>query len=209
VPTGVAMPDARAQLFEAAERVLLRDGPSALTSRAVTTEAGCAKGVLHRHFADFNTFLVDLILDRVASVEDQASALIEAAGTNTVEENLTRALVSLFDPVAMAVVGLLISRNDLRSLIRKIRPRGVPVLGEGTAMITAYLANERELGRVDPGADLDVVSPTLIGAAHLVFTDRDAEADERAVERVVTTVMSGLVTGRDEAREVEHEGTIG
>jgi DNA-binding transcriptional regulator YbjK len=36
VPTGVHIRDAREQLFKAAERVLLRDGPSALTSRAVT-----------------------------------------------------------------------------------------------------------------------------------------------------------------------------
>jgi hypothetical protein len=39
LPTGVALRDPREQLFDAAERVLLRDGPSALTSRAVTTEA--------------------------------------------------------------------------------------------------------------------------------------------------------------------------
>ena len=37
MPTGVAIRDARAQLFDAAERVLLRAGPNALTSRAVTT----------------------------------------------------------------------------------------------------------------------------------------------------------------------------
>ena len=57
MPTGVAIRDVRQQLFAAAERVLLRDGPSGLTSRAVTAEAGCAKGVLHRHFADFPLFV--------------------------------------------------------------------------------------------------------------------------------------------------------
>ena len=62
MPTGVALRDAREQLFDAAERILLRDGPNALTSRAVTTEAGCAKGVLHRHFTDFDAFLTDLVL---------------------------------------------------------------------------------------------------------------------------------------------------
>lgn len=44
MPTGVHVRDARRQLFEAAERVLLRDGANALTSRAVTDETGCAKG---------------------------------------------------------------------------------------------------------------------------------------------------------------------
>src|ERR1700685_1886226 len=81
VPTGVALRDAREQLFEAADLVLLRDGPGALTSRAVTTEAGVAKGVLHRHFADFDAFLAELIQDRIAGIEDQAAALRDSAGT--------------------------------------------------------------------------------------------------------------------------------
>ena len=80
MPTGVAIRDARQQLFDAAERVLLRDGPSALTSRAVTTEAGCAKGVLHRHFADFDAFLAELVRDRIARVEAQAAALRSPPG---------------------------------------------------------------------------------------------------------------------------------
>ena len=75
MPTGVAIRDAREQLFDAAERVLLRDGPHALTSRAVTTEAHCAKGVLHRHFADFDAFLAELVLDRIDRIGSQAAAL--------------------------------------------------------------------------------------------------------------------------------------
>ncbi len=79
MPTGVALRDAREQLFDATERVLLRAGPNALTSRAVTTEAGCAKGVLHRHFADFGTFLAELVLDRIAQIDHQAAALRASA----------------------------------------------------------------------------------------------------------------------------------
>src|ERR1700761_1713097 len=75
VPTGVAIRDPRGQLFGAAQRVLLRDGPSALTSRAVTAEAGVAKGVLHRHFADFEDFLTELALDRIAAVAARAAGL--------------------------------------------------------------------------------------------------------------------------------------
>ena len=66
MPTGVHLRDARQQLFDAAERILLRAGPNALTSRAVTDEAGCAKGVLHRYFTDFDAFLADLVLDEMA-----------------------------------------------------------------------------------------------------------------------------------------------
>src|SRR6202035_5109727 len=92
MPTGVAIRDPRGQLFDAAERVLLRDGPGGLTSRAVTAEAGVAKGVLHRHFADFEAFLTELALDRIARVSAQAAALRATAGSGTVAGNLAAAL---------------------------------------------------------------------------------------------------------------------
>src|SRR4051794_6501417 len=104
MPTGVALRDVRQQLFDAAERVLLRDGANGLTSRAVTEEAGVAKGVLHRHFDDFDAFLVDLVRERIARLDGQAAGLRDSAGTGTVAGNLTVALVDLFDPVAVAVV---------------------------------------------------------------------------------------------------------
>ncbi len=115
MPTGVALGDARQQLFDAAERVLLRDGLSGLTSRAVTIEAGCAKGVLHRHFIDFDAFLTDLVLDRTALVDGLAATLRDATGTGTVAGNLARALQELFGPLAQVILGLFISRDGLRA----------------------------------------------------------------------------------------------
>ncbi|MEU1786611.1 TetR/AcrR family transcriptional regulator [Streptomyces sparsogenes] len=194
MPTGVALRDAREQLFDAAERVLLRDGPSALTSRAVTTEAGCAKGVLHRHFADFDAFLAELVLDRIARVDDQAAALREAAGTGTVADNLTGALSELFESVAVAIVSLITFRDDLRARLRQDRPTGVPLLAEATAMIAAYLTAERDLGRVAADADVDTLAPTLIGAGHLLFADRrGAPPEAEAVRKAVTTVVGGVL----------------
>ncbi len=83
MPTGVAIRGPRGQLFDAAERVLLRDGPGALTSRAVTAEAGVAKGVLHRHFAGLDAFLAELALDHAVRIGAQA-ALRATAGSGTV-----------------------------------------------------------------------------------------------------------------------------
>ncbi len=194
MPTGVAIRDAREQLFDAAERVLLRDGPNALTSRAVTTEAGCAKGVLHRHFAGFDAFLAELVLDRIARIGTQTAALRESAGTGTVAGNLTGALTDLFGSVAVAIVGLVISRDDLRARLRQARPAGIPVLTEATAMIASYLTTERELGRIAADADVDTLAPTLIGAGHLLFAGREGTPPEAgAVRKVVTTVIAGVV----------------
>ncbi|MGI5404323.1 TetR/AcrR family transcriptional regulator [Streptomyces sp. CA-135486] len=193
MPTGVAIRDAREQLFDAAERVLLRDGPNALTSRAVTTEAGCAKGVLHRHFADFDAFLAELVLDRIGRIDHQAAALRDSAGTGTVAGNLTGALMALFGSVAVAIVGLVTSRDDLRARLRQAMPTGVPVLTEAAAMIASYLTIERELGRIAAEFDIDTLAPTLIGAVHMLFADRKGTPPEAgAVHKVVTAVIAGV-----------------
>lgn len=190
MPTGVAMRDARQQLFDAAERILLRDGPNALTSRAVTTEAGCAKGVLHRHFTDFDAFLTELVLDRVARVETQSATLRETAGTGTVTDNLVDTLTELFTSVAVAIVGLITFRDDLRTRLRAAGQTGVPILTEATAMIASYLAAERELGRVSGDADVETLALTLIGSGHLLFAGREGTAPEAdAVRKVVRSVM--------------------
>ncbi|TDD88705.1 TetR/AcrR family transcriptional regulator [Actinomadura rubrisoli] len=194
MPTGVALRDVREQLFEAAERVLLRDGPNALTSRAVTAEAGCAKGVLHRHFADFDAFLADLVLDRIARVEAQAAALRGSAGTGTVAGNLTGALTDLFGSVAVAIVSLVIFRDELRARLRRTTPTGIPLVTEAASMIASYLAAERELGRVAADADVDTLAATLIGSGHLLFADRSGAPPEAdAVCKVVTTVIAGVL----------------
>ncbi|MFL4492538.1 TetR/AcrR family transcriptional regulator [Streptomyces sp. VTCC 41912] len=194
MPTGVAIRDVREQLFGAAERILLRAGPNALTSRAVTTEAGCAKGVLHRHFADFDAFLAELVRDRIGRIEDQATALRAAAGTGAVADRLTAALLDVFGPVAVAIVSLVISRDGLRAQLRAGGSTGVPLLAEATAMLASYLTAERALGRVAADADVDVLAPTLIGAGHLLFADREGTTpDAPAVHRVVTAVIAGVV----------------
>lgn len=190
------MRDARAQLFAAAERVLLRDGPSELTSRAVTAEAGCAKGVLHRHFADFGTFLAEFVLDRIARLDEQAAVLRRAAGTGTVVGNLTHPLCDLFQSAAREILGLVTSRHELLARLRPTTPTGIPVLTEATAMFASYLRLERELGRVDPDADVDALAAMLVGTGHLLFAgQQNAPPESDAVAKLVTGVIAGAVPG--------------
>ena len=195
MPTGVAIRDVREQLFAAAERILVRDGPNALTSRAVTTEAGCAKGVLHRHFADFDAFLVELVLDRIARIDGQGAALRDSAGTGTVAGNLGGALTELFGSVAVAIVGLITFRDELRVRLRQVTRPGVPMLSEAVAMLASYLTAERAMGRIAADADVDTLALALIGSGHLLFAGREGVPPED-VDRVVSTVIADVVQRR-------------
>ncbi len=190
MPTGVAIRDVRQQLFDAAERVLLRDGPSGLTSRAVTDEAGVAKGVLHRHFADFDDFLAEFVLDRVNRMD---ANLAEAAGENTVVDNLAGAVTAVFRSVAVAIVPLVTFRDELRARLRDAWPAGVPVLTDAMVMIGEYLTAEKALGRLAREAEPDGLAPMLVGSAHLLFADRTGPPpSDEDVRRMVVSVVGRL-----------------
>jgi AcrR family transcriptional regulator len=194
VPTGVHLNNPRELLFEAAERVLGRDGASGVTSRAVTDEAGVAKGVMHRHFVDFDAFLAELILDRAAQLDATAGTLRDAVGTGTVVDNLAAALTAVFTPLAVAMVALVIMREGMRALLRDAGASRFPLIAEGSAMVTPYLTEEQTLGRVAATADIAALSLTLIGSVHLLFTDREGGAPgAEALHKVVVSVMQGVV----------------
>jgi AcrR family transcriptional regulator len=192
MPTGVSLRDAHERLFGAAERVLLRDGPSGLTSRAVTDEAGVAKGVLHRHFTDFDNFLAGLVHDRAARLDVSAAALLALAGTGTVAGNLAAAVTEALGPVAMAMLALVTFRDELRHRLRETWPAGLPLIAEIVGMVRAYLIAEQELGRVAADADAGMLSPMLIGSVHLLLADRTGEPP---APDAVRALIEGVLVG--------------
>jgi AcrR family transcriptional regulator len=198
LPTGVHIAEPRQALFDAAERLLVRDGPDALTSRAVTDEAGFAKGVLHRHFSDFEDFLAALVLNRAERIDAQAAELRASAGTGTLDANLVEALTALFSSVAVAIIPLIVFRSELRARLRQMRVAGgVPVLAEATTMISSYLAEECALGRIAVDADADSLAVSLVGAAHLLFAGRGGVLPAPGeLDRAVTAVIADVIQRR-------------
>jgi AcrR family transcriptional regulator len=195
MPRGVAIPELREQLFRAAERLLARDGPNGLSSRAITAEAGCAKGILHNHFADLDGFLAEFVLDRFRLAAQDAAKLPALAGQASVEKNLTEAAVSLFGSNALALAGVVMSRPSLMLRIREMSAQpGTPKLPDLEPVFTAYLDEEKKLGRVAAHADTEAISQALIATAHHLFIiDRTSAADlPGQLRRVVDVLVAGV-----------------
>ncbi|GGW54968.1 TetR family transcriptional regulator [Streptomyces lucensis JCM 4490] len=187
----MATPDVRERLFAAAERVVERGGPGALTSRAVTAEAGCAKGLLHAHFAGLDEFVAELCLDRFARTAVKAQALSGAAGQGTVARNLDAVVLALFDSGGLAISGLAMTRPAAALRIREALEGGAPGFTAIETAITGYLEDERGLGRLPSGTDPPVVALALVGTAHhLLMTSWPGAPDPRPrVARLVAALV--------------------
>lgn len=187
---GVRIPQLHEQLFAAAERIMARDGAAGLTSRAITDEAGCAKGVLHNHFDGLDGFLAEFAVDRMRRTEDAVSGLPERAGLGTVSDNLVTAALTVFGSGATQVAALIMARPALAArVLTALGPDGQP-FGEIQATFASYLRAEQELGRIPASADADTVAFTLIGAVHhLFFTAGGSKPSPDRVHGIVTTLL--------------------
>ena len=112
------------------------------------------------------------------------------AGSGTVTGNLAAALPDLFSPAILALIRLVIARDGLCARLRAATGSRIPLASESTAMVAGYLAAERDLGRVAADADISTLAPTLIGAAHLLFTDAGGTPEPAAVARVVAAALA-------------------
>jgi AcrR family transcriptional regulator len=185
-PRGVAIPEVRLRLFQAAERVLEKDGPAALSGRAVTREAGYATGLLYNHFGTFDDFLVEFVLDRTRARTEKLRALPDRAGEATVAENIAEAAGSLLDSNMLAVGGLVMTRPALLTRLGRELAGGGLRLHESERAFADYLEAEQALGRVNAAADTEAAALAILGAVHqLVLTHGTADPDLPARTRKV------------------------
>ena len=192
-PRGRAIPGVREQLFQAADRLLVRAGPTALTTRAITSEAGVANGVLHRHFRDLDTFLAEFAADRLQAIADTAAALPARAGQGTVIGNLTDATLALFGSSALALVNLVASRPALGTALEHVTTAGSG-LGDVEKHFAAYLEAEKKLGRIAAETDTQTIAFTLLGSVHHLMVTNPAGLPDLPyrVRRIADALAAGL-----------------
>ncbi|MEU6582589.1 TetR/AcrR family transcriptional regulator [Nocardia sp. NPDC046763] len=186
---GVPRPDLRPELFAAADRILVRDGAAGLTSRAITDEAGCAKGILHNHFDGLEGFLVDYAADRVQRAVDQLSSLPDRAGQGDVLDNLTEAAVTLFNSGALPTAALISARPALATRIGTAIAAD-SALSASEQIFAGYLSAEQSAGRLPSDQDTHTLAFALVGSIHhLFFTSQGAELDPARVRQIIRTVL--------------------
>jgi AcrR family transcriptional regulator len=197
-PRGVAVRDVREQLFAAAERVLARDGPQGLTSRAITEEAAVAKGLLYAHFADLDTFLAELVLDRAGRATEAAHDLAAQAGSATVTDNLIGAVTAWLPADTFTIGTLVLFRPGVMAEVHRRSGGLAPsALGDVERGFANYLDAEQRLGRIAAATNTGTLALALVGAVHHLFLTRPPDGPDLAdaVAEVVATVLTGHLIG--------------
>lgn len=179
----------REHLIRTAARLLDERGSAGLAVRDIAREAQVADGALYNYFEDKEDLLAQALLAHVATVMSEVPRMPEA-GTSTVAENLTvfidRGMESLYR-VVPAFAGLMSQPGVLRRFHEMVggdqafaapaggeepggeEQSGAEEHGEPRSLpdiLLHYLQGERQLGRIDAGADLDAATSLIVGAVH-------------------------------------------
>lgn len=190
MPTGRALDDPRSLLLGAGRKVIEGEGAGALTSRAVAEVSGVAKGVLHRHFADFDSYLAALVDDEAARIR----AIVPSRPGESVSWIVTDLLEQAFTQTMLGLVSIVISRDDVRRLVQDSGSGGIPLLSDATAMVARELGAMRVSGHLRLDADVSALALALVGTAHMLFAgELGGLPDRSAVYEVVESLTIGAV----------------
>ena len=173
----------RARLIESTIAVVGEVGYARASTRAIAERAGVAEGTIYRHFPDKAALFFAAALEPNTAMLEWVSGLPARAGTRTVYENLAEALGRLAEleervfPLELAIQ----ADPELAALRRSTLALSGPLPGGPPEAIAAYLAAERDRGRVR--ADVEPADASLVLLATLFGLAMTASAPGTGVEQ--------------------------
>jgi AcrR family transcriptional regulator len=197
----------RSDILRATGELIAEGGFLSATTRAIAGRARCAEGSIYRYFPDKHALFHAVMIDRFESFFVMLEELPGLAGNGSVEENLRRVGVEalVFYRGIAPLVGAQLSDPRLLTEQRTAweREGGGPM--RALRAVRDYVAAEQRLGRIDAGAEPDLVGRELLGTcfAHAILeslvgesgraTDRRGRPldDERYARLLVGSILRG------------------
>jgi AcrR family transcriptional regulator len=188
-----ASQELRAGLVEAAQRLVGREGPAALTMRSLAAEAGCAVGLPYKVFTSRDELVAEVIVAELVRLRAEFDALVAEAGQRTVAENLGRYARTLLASPAVGLAPEIVHDEQLTASIdERAGQTGLVAALETT--VVDYLAAEKRLGRVDPDVDESAFGFVVAGAVHNLIVSGEAypRPSLRRLEQMLAAVADRL-----------------
>jgi AcrR family transcriptional regulator len=158
--------DKREQILDATARVLARKGLAGATTRAITTEAGCAEGTLYLYFKGRAELFLALFERHLSTAfPDSAELLGEKKDVAPEAVLLDVALAFLrFHREVGPLLAALFAEPALLKRYRALIVSRNPDLPRASPAVVAYLREQQRRKRVAAHVDAAVVAEALLGA---------------------------------------------
>jgi AcrR family transcriptional regulator len=184
----------RASLIAHAQRLVAREGASALTMRALAAEAGCAVGLPYKVFADRRDLVAELVHAEFVEMQSVVDELVAGAGTGTIGGNLAWFADLLLASPAVAVAQEVFTDEQLmKTVTTRIHETGAgPATFE--TILTSYLEAEKRVGRIDDDVNEAAFGFLLAGAIHNLIVSGPGypRPTKRQLRQVLTAIAARL-----------------
>jgi AcrR family transcriptional regulator len=184
----------RASLIAHAQRLVAREGASALTMRALAAEAGCAVGLPYKVFTDRRDLVAELVHAEFVEMQLVVDELAARAGTGTIGGNLAWFADLLLASPAVAVAQEVFTDEQLmKTVTTRIHQTGAgPATFE--TILSSYLQAEKRAGRIEDDVDAAAFGFLLAGAIHNLIVSGPGypRPTKRQLRRVLTAVAARL-----------------
>ncbi|GAA1459372.1 TetR/AcrR family transcriptional regulator [Nocardiopsis exhalans] len=156
----------RQHLLDTAAEVMERLGMANATTKEIARASGYSEATLYKHFTDKSELFLEVLRHRFPPFVGDLAALPERVGRDGVRDTLVGIVLGAvpFFRHGSPMLGSLFAEPDL---LRRHR-EGLSAHGAGplnvNRAVAAYLAAERDLGRVESGTDPDATAALLVGA---------------------------------------------
>lgn len=189
----------RSEILKAAEKLMLTQGLTGVTTRQISKEVGCSEGALYVHFAGRVELLLAMLEEILPDMRGPLQALHQSVGQHSPQANLETAITGIyrFQARMAPLFGGLFAEPKLLDAYRKSldsKDKG-PHLSIGA--LERYIVAEQKLGRIDGRTDAGTAANLLVSACFFRafiehFFARPMQLPwNKFAKQLVATVLSG------------------
>jgi AcrR family transcriptional regulator len=196
----------RKRILEATAALIRAEGMSAVTTKKIAAEAGCAEGSIFRHFGDKGGLLAAVLSFGLPETQAFIDAVEQASAVEDLRAGLQSVIEALvgFYRASYPLVGSALADRELFARYSSAARDNGTGPQQAWRFVHDFLVVHRDAGRIDAAADLPVQALVIAGACqHAAWVEMVNGASGlphgggSIGTWIVSTVVPGLVRGVD------------
>jgi AcrR family transcriptional regulator len=194
----------RERILEAASTLVREQGITAVTTRKIAAEAGCAEGSIFRIFGDKGGLLAAVLSFGLPETKQLYETIDWACNASDVRSALARVTEALLDfyQAIFPLIGSALADRDLFERYAGAHRQGGTGPRQAWELTFRFLSSQRQAGRIAEAADIETAAILLTGACQnavwvnmVTGPDSLPHRGEQLPERIAG-LLADLVTDR-------------